>query len=238
MTDENGKPTEDTARSTSYRYEGCGRLDRAFLDHFPERPLNFIPLDRARGLARIEDDIPLGSDFRTMQSKCLAKSPLNPVAHHGLSNRPRNGNAQARRSSTGVRPRQAKRGEQRPRETHSFVINGSEFGGAQEAGGSRPIEKLGRSATTSGVRSERRERLVHHLPSTCDGPGRAGVPAPPVHLCSSCARETRAFSRACDYSAEMYVSASCGFPSKRAQRDLRRRPLNKAEYNLNQRRPK
>jgi hypothetical protein len=75
------------------------------------------------------------------------------------------------------------------------IIDRSEIGGAQNA--SRPGERL----------NENSGQLFRRSPSTYGGPERGGVTAPRGHSSFPSGTGIRESSRACDYWAEMYVSA-------------------------------
>lgn len=75
---------------------------------------------------RIDDYGPLRAQLLEVKAHGLADAPLDPVAHHGFSERTRHGKADSR---PGRRPLfvQAKSRKERPRKSRAFVINSPEI---------------------------------------------------------------------------------------------------------------
>jgi hypothetical protein len=132
-----------TARSIAYRYVISPPLRSAFFDYLPERPLNLRKRSIERRPTGIDHDIPLRSDFRAVQPERFPNAALDPVADHGSADRSRYRESQTGGASGRVRTRQTKGGEQRTGEADTVIIDGSEFGRAQDP---RSVRKLQRAA--------------------------------------------------------------------------------------------
>ncbi len=92
----------------------------------------------------------LRRDFGAVQPEGLAETALDPVAHHRLTDRARNGEAQTRPQNhcaigapvwriAFARP--AKGGEQRTGDAESVIIDEPEIGGAQNPGRPGKVER-------------------------------------------------------------------------------------------------
>ncbi len=118
-------------------------LRSAFFDHFPQRPLDIRKGRAQHGAPGIDHDIPLRPDFGAMEPERFPNAPLNPVADHRSADRARHGKPQSRRVPGRVRVCQAKGREQGTGESDTVIIDGSEFGSAQNP---RSVRKLERAA--------------------------------------------------------------------------------------------
>ncbi len=99
------------ARAIAYRDVIHPPLRSAFLDYFPQSPLDFRKR-RAQGRApRIDHDIPLPSDFGAVHPESFPNTALDTITHHGSADRTGDGEAKAGRASRRVRTLQAKRCE-------------------------------------------------------------------------------------------------------------------------------
>jgi hypothetical protein len=100
-------------------------------DHLPERSLKVRKGRAQRRASGIDDDVPLGIEFRSMQAERFPHTPLDAVPDNASTDRPRNRESQSRPSTLILWPRQTKGGEQRTGNALAVVIHFSEVGGAQ-----------------------------------------------------------------------------------------------------------
>jgi hypothetical protein len=124
-------------RSTVYRNEGSS-AGVASTDHLSQSAFDFVKPGVEGRRARIEHDIPLATEFRTMEPEGLAEPALDAVALDGAAHRPRDGKSQT--GTVGIGSGQTECGEQRAGDAKTFVINESEFGGTQDPGRPRKLE--------------------------------------------------------------------------------------------------
>src|ERR1700683_2028205 len=206
--DKSGKPKESPEKPTACRYGGWSARV-AFFDHSSHLTLNLGELRLQRRAARIEHDVPLRRDFRSVQPEDFAETALDSVADHSFADRARNGEAQAgSQFHRCAFARPAKGGEQRTGHAESVIINKPEIGGAQNPGGPGKVERstlwfnpsVWFSPTVWVRRSGLRGRLFHRSPSACGGREPGAAPAPPGRPCSSFLREIHASWRAYDCS--------------------------------------
>ena len=118
-------------------------LGSAFFDHLPQRPLDIRKGGAQRRAPRIDHDVPLRADFRAVQPERFPNAPFDPVADHRSADRARDGKPQPSRVPGRVRVCQAKGREQRTGEADTVIIDGSEFGSAQNP---RSVRKRERAA--------------------------------------------------------------------------------------------
>jgi hypothetical protein len=154
-----GKPTADTARSISYRYEGCPPSRSAFLDQPLECPFDFRERSGKRRAARVDDNVPLRPDSGAMPPERLAQPALDSIARHRASDRAWNRESQPRAAAL-IRPRsrQAERREYGSGKADAVVINRSEIGGAQDSGRLRESQRTAGGRISWLSRGERLSR--------------------------------------------------------------------------------
>jgi hypothetical protein len=87
--DETGMPTAGTGTPTAYRYAEWLVSGSAFFNHPSQSPFERRETGIERRAPGVKHDIPLRSEFRAMQSKYRAQTPLNTIANHGSADRPR-----------------------------------------------------------------------------------------------------------------------------------------------------
>jgi len=202
--DESGRPTATLAKSSvcktgALRGRSCG----ASLNYFLQSPFDFGERGVEHSPARVEHNIP-ASEAGAMEPEGFAQTALDAVTLHGLADRTRHGEPQARsRSCVGRGTGKAERGEQGSRKTNAVVIYVAELGGAQNARRLRvaaaccPINVL----QWSGGRHSRRSRSVYGVP------WRGGGPGLPDRSWSPCGSESRVSWRVYDCSVERCVLA-------------------------------
>lgn len=94
--DETGMPTEDRETPTVYRYAEWLVSGSAFFDQPAESPFDGGKTCIERRAPGVEHDIPLRSEFRAMQAKGRAKTPLDAIANHGSADSARDRKTQSR----------------------------------------------------------------------------------------------------------------------------------------------
>ncbi len=197
-----GTPKAASARAIAYTYAMCRSQVPAFFDYPRERPLDIGEWRKNRRLARVENDIPVDSPVCAMQPECRSKTPLDAVADHRSAQRLGHREPDAHSCRISFAPRQTKRGEQRAGYSGTVIIDRSEIGGAQNARRSRK-RLLAAGAGFNGSSGQ----LFRRSPSICGGPARGGATVRRGRSSFPSGTGIRESSRACDYSAEMYVSA-------------------------------
>ena len=141
--DGTGKRKAATARPIAYIDVIYPPLRSAFFNYLPQRPLD---IRKGRAQSRppgIDHDVPLRADFRAVQPERFPDATLDPIADHRSADRPRHGETQPGRVSRRVRDCQAESREQGTGESDTVIIDGSEFGSAQNP---RSLRKLERAA--------------------------------------------------------------------------------------------
>jgi hypothetical protein len=130
--DESGTRKAASARSIAYRYEER-RLGVASIDYLAQRADQVRERRLLGSQARVEHDVPLGTESVAMQAKCLSKPSFDTVTYDGSSDGAGDGEPQPRPGCRS-RPRPAKGSEQRAGDAKALVIDEPEFGGAQDPG--------------------------------------------------------------------------------------------------------
>lgn len=195
-----GTPKAAAAKAIACKYAAFRSQVPAFFYNSGERPLQIGEWRRRRSFSRIEDNVQVKLlPLIPMQAECRPQSPLDPVAYHRASDRARHRKAQPHTCSI-LFARHRKRGEQRTGEALSFFIDSSEFGGSQDASGSR------KRCAGTGFNGNS-EQLFRRLRTICAGPAHAAARARPVRPLFPCATGIHAFWRACDCCAVVYVWA-------------------------------
>lgn len=197
-----GTPKAATARAIAYTYAMCRSQVPAFFDYPRERPLEIGEWRKNRRLARVENDVPVDNPVCAVQPECRSKTPLDAIADHRSTQRLWHREPDAHSCRISFAPRQTKRGEQRTGYSGTVIIDCSEIGGAQNARRSRKRLR----AAGAGFNGSSGQ-LFRRSPSIYGGPARGGATARRGRSSFPSGTGIRGSSRACDYSAEMYVSA-------------------------------
>ena len=125
-----GKPTATRAKPSSCSREAAQSGGVASLKYPPDFPLQFRERRVPHRSSWIEHHVPLRIQQTDMAPDCLSHSPLDPVAHHRLTHRPRH-----RQPDPWPSPRlarTAKCAEVPARHSHSFPVGPAEVARPQQ----------------------------------------------------------------------------------------------------------
>jgi hypothetical protein len=143
MSDENGRRMAASAKSIVYRYATRRSGVPAFFNYLLNRPLDFRERRREGRASRVDNNVPLGSEFNSMQAKRFAKAAFDSISDHRTAQSPGRGEPQ---SCAGIFARLACKTECREQwagYADAVVIDDSVVGGAQNPGGVRKSERAG-----------------------------------------------------------------------------------------------
>jgi len=102
----------------------------AFFDHLPQSPFDLGKRSHERRAPRVDNDIPLRSEFSRPVAKRFAKSSFDPVSHHRAPDLP--GNREPKPSTFRAIAFEAERGEHRTGNADAVVIDEAKIGGLED----------------------------------------------------------------------------------------------------------